>query len=67
MIDRCVCSERTFAEMKIVIDRNKLHNIDQLREHIDFGQNCALCIPYVRQVFATGKTEFDIIITGDNS
>ena len=67
MVDRCVCSDRTFAEMKDVIDTHKLSSVDQLRGYMEFGRNCALCVPYIRQVFATGKTEFDIIITGENT
>jgi bacterioferritin-associated ferredoxin len=67
VVDRCVCSDRTFAEMKTVIDTYELSSVDQLRGYMEFGKNCALCVPYIRRVFATGKTEFDIIISGENT
>ena len=61
MIDRCICFDKTFAEMKKVIDRHGIKSIYELREHISFGGNCSLCMPYVEQVIKTGKTSFEII------
>ena len=61
MVDRCVCYNRLFSEMKNIIDRNNLNSIDELKNHILFGLNCSLCIPYVELIFKTGKTEFEVI------
>jgi len=61
MVDRCVCYNRLFSEMKNIIDRNNLNSIDELKNHIPFGLNCSLCIPYVELIFKTGKTEFEVI------
>lgn len=61
MVDRCVCFDKTFADMKKVIDKNKIDSINELRKHFPFGENCGLCMPYVEQVIITGKTSFDVI------
>lgn len=65
MVDRCVCSNIMFAEMKQVIDEKKLTTIEELKKQVSFGITCALCVPYIRLIFTTGKTEFEPIqITG---
>jgi bacterioferritin-associated ferredoxin len=66
MVTKCVCYDKTFAEMKLLIEKFNINTIDGLRAHIPFGMNCKLCVPYVEQVFITGKTSFDVIdVTGD--
>ncbi len=68
MVTKCVCYDKTFAEMKLLIDKNNLQTADDLRKYIPFGMNCKLCVPYVEQVFITGKTEFEpIILPGDGN
>lgn len=61
-IDRCVCFERTFEELKEVADKNSAHSLTMLQKHVDFGQKCELCHPYVRRMLKTGETWFDHII-----
>ena len=65
MVDRCVCSNIMFSEMKKIIDNKNLKSFDELKQNVSFGVNCALCVPYVKLIFSTGKTEFEPIqITG---
>ena len=59
MVDRCVCSNKMFSELKKIIDKEKVESAESLREYISFGQNCSLCLPYVKLIFKTGKTEFE--------
>lgn len=60
MVDRCVCYDKTFAEMKSVIDEQGLSSFDELKNHITFAENCRLCVPYVELVIKTGKTVFKV-------
>jgi bacterioferritin-associated ferredoxin len=64
MVDRCLCCDVTFCELKSVIDKHGLKNFDELKKHITFGDNCGICIPYVRMIFRTGKTSFDVLNFG---
>lgn len=61
MVDKCVCSDRKFSDMKSIIDREKISTIEGLRRRIMFGINCGLCLPYISMIFTTGKTEFEPI------
>jgi len=61
MVDRCICYDKTFADMKKIIDKHGVKSIYELRKHILFGENCMLCVPYVEQVIKTGKTKFEVI------
>lgn len=61
MVSRCVCFDVSFEEMKQIIDRTGARNLDELRAHIEFGQKCELCVPYVKKVCETGETSFEIV------
>jgi len=61
MVNRCICSNTTFSRMKEIIDNYKLSSTDELKEHVEFAENCRLCVPYIDLVFKTGKTEFEPI------
>ncbi len=61
MVDRCVCFDKTFAEMKNIIDEKGIASIYELKKIIPFGNNCGICMPYVEQVIKTGKTSFNVI------
>ncbi|MFI5212014.1 MAG: (2Fe-2S)-binding protein [Ignavibacteria bacterium] len=58
MVDRCICFDKKFSDLKILIDKHKLKNIDDLRRYFLFGENCKTCIPYIEMIFDTGRTEF---------
>jgi NAD(P)H-nitrite reductase large subunit len=61
MVDRCVCFDKTFAEMKKVIDKYGITTFDELKKYFIFAENCRTCVPYIELVLKSGKTEFDVI------
>ena len=61
MVDRCVCFDKTFAEMKTKIEKHGITTLDELKKYFVFGENCRICIPYVELILKTGKTEFEVI------
>jgi bacterioferritin-associated ferredoxin len=61
MIDRCVCYDRTFAELKRIATREGAKTVEELQHHVEFGLNCRLCHRYVREMLTAGKTEFDFL------
>ena len=62
-IDRCFCFGRTFADLRDTAGRTGETTVAGLQAHVLFGQNCALCHPYVRRMLRTGATVFDEIVT----
>lgn len=58
-VDRCVCSGRTFAEIKRVRDEGGL-DFDALRRATGCCEGCALCEPYIRAMLSTGRTRFTL-------
>ena len=65
MVDRCVCFNRTFSEMKEISKKYNLKTISELKKYITYGENCKLCIPYIELMLKTGKTEFGPIDFGE--
>jgi NAD(P)H-nitrite reductase large subunit len=61
MVDRCVCFEKTFAEMKKLIEKHEITTVDELKKYFIFGENCRTCLPYVEILIKTGKTEYEVI------
>jgi bacterioferritin-associated ferredoxin len=61
LVDRCVCHERTFAEILDVARAHGISDLSELRHHIDFGQGCGTCRPYVRIALDTGRTQLPVI------
>jgi len=59
MVTKCVCYDKLFSEMKLISEKYGLKNIQELKEHFLFGENCKLCLPYVELMLKTGKTEFE--------
>jgi len=66
MVDRCVCFNITFSEMKEIAAKNKVKTITELKKYIVFGENCKLCIPYVELILKTGETKFEPMNFGVN-
>jgi len=61
-IDRCVCYDVLFAELKSVARERDCASIPALQEHVAFGLNCRLCHPYVERMLETGEVRFSTII-----
>jgi bacterioferritin-associated ferredoxin len=64
-IDRCLCYERTFSELKAVAEEHNCSTLWDLQEHARFGRNCRLCHPYVKEMLRTGETVFYRVISQD--
>ncbi len=67
MVDRCVCFNRLFSQMQQVMVQNNIKTFEELKQHITFGESCRLCVPYVKLMIKTGRTEFEYTeVTGEN-
>jgi NAD(P)H-nitrite reductase large subunit len=60
MVTHCICFDVAFSELKRVIEETGSQTVQELHTHIQFGENCELCIPYVKKIFATGQTAFAV-------
>lgn len=57
-VTRCICQNRMFDEIKSYSESQDITSVDELQE-IDYCCNsCGFCIPYVKAMLETGKTEF---------
>lgn len=59
MIDRCVCTNMTFAALLDAARREGL-GFDQLVAATGCGKRCGLCVPYVRAALSQGRTAFAV-------
>lgn len=66
-IDRCICRETTFEELKRIARLNGADDVESLQKVIKFGDTCRLCQPYVREMLASGKTVFFEILASADS
>ena len=66
MVTRCVCFNRKFAELKKIARRHGATTIEELQQHVRFGQNCRRCHPYVTLMLKTGRTAFEVIPRPDD-
>ena len=57
-VDRCTCFQQLFSDLRRVADRHDVRTVDELQEHVVFGESCGLCRPYVRRMLRTGETRF---------
>jgi bacterioferritin-associated ferredoxin len=60
MVTQCVCYDVQFTDMKRVMEETGARTVEELQTHIEFGENCQLCLQYVRKMMETGQTEFDV-------
>lgn len=59
MITHCVCCDVSFQELKRLIDLHGAPDGQSLRQYVEFGTQCGLCLPYIARVFEEGKTAFE--------
>ncbi|PKL76737.1 MAG: (2Fe-2S)-binding protein [Candidatus Melainabacteria bacterium HGW-Melainabacteria-1] len=64
-IDRCLCFNRSFAELKQIAKAQQLSQLSELQQVVAFGHKCRLCHPYVRRMLQTGETVFSEILRAD--
>jgi len=60
-IDRCVCANRPFVELKQLALAESL-DLTALAEKTQCCKGCGLCRPYVEAMLKTGQTVFHEII-----
>jgi|AntRauTorckE6833_2_1112554.scaffolds.fasta_scaffold08210_2 bacterioferritin-associated ferredoxin len=58
MVNRCICSNITFSEVKKIADKENFQTVDELRINEVCCRNCELCRPYVEEMLKTGETSF---------
>ncbi|MFM7133934.1 MAG: bacterioferritin-associated ferredoxin [Planctomycetota bacterium] len=65
-IDRCVCYDVRFAELKEIAERERSHAnplmVDDLSKRLGCGSCCGLCRPYIERMLETGETVFNEVI-----
>ena len=59
LVDRCVCSGQTFAEL-LSIQREHNLTVRELIDRTGACRMCNLCEPYLRATIATGRTEHPV-------
>ena len=57
MIDRCICTNRTFKSLVEEANSEKL-TLKQLSERAGCGTHCGWCVAYLRRALSTGETSF---------
>ncbi|MBP9095312.1 MAG: (2Fe-2S)-binding protein [Ignavibacteria bacterium] len=62
LINRCVCFNVKFADVKKIMDENGFTKLEEVQSVIDVSKNCKLCRPYLEKMLETGETEFNYII-----
>jgi bacterioferritin-associated ferredoxin len=60
-VDRCVCYDRTFAELKSAAGAESLQ-LDEIAKRFGCGSCCGVCRPYIERMLETGETVFHQII-----
>ncbi len=62
---KCRCHGVRFARMKTLAEEKGLTTVAELQRHVQFGDNCRRCLPYVRQMLETGQTVFRVMEVDD--
>lgn len=60
VVDRCVCHNITFRELKQIADQTGATLAD-LARRTGCTTSCGLCRPYIQVVLATGRTELPVM------
>ena len=60
-IDRCVCHDLRFAEVKAQLG-GRPTTLDAIARRFGCGASCGTCRPYLARMLRTGETVFDEII-----
>lgn len=60
-VKKCICFDVTFLEMKNIMKEKGITTIEELKEIKELAGNCKICVPYIKKMIQTGKTEFEII------
>lgn len=55
-VDRCYCRNIRFVEL-IELARLEKLDLEQLCARTSCGEQCRLCVPYIREALRTGKVD----------
>ncbi len=66
-IDRCICFDQPFAQLKKVAHATGAATLPDLQAHVRFGLKCRLCHPYVQRMLATGETCFHEVLSSSDT
>lgn len=58
-VNRCICHDKTFEEIKEYADDNNIRSVEELRWDNYCSCGCGLCSPYIEIVLETGETAFE--------
>lgn len=65
-IDRCVCYNITFEQLKTIQQNTGATSIQDLQQHLYFGGKCEMCHRYVSKMLRTGQTVFHELLDEAN-
>ena len=60
VVRRCVCFDMSFRELREMAEAEGC-GIGGLHKKTGIGARCGLCIPYIRLMLLTGKTELPVL------
>lgn len=60
-VRRCLCFQRTFADLKSLAQERGLRTVEQIAEATGCGSGCGLCRPYLALMIETGETAFPVL------
>lgn len=66
-IRRCVCIDKTFAELKQLAAERGLRTVGALLRASGAAAGCGLCRPYLQRMLETGETEFPILSDSESA
>jgi NAD(P)H-nitrite reductase large subunit len=58
-VTKCICHDRSFAELKAYADKHGLQQIEELQKRKLCSCGCQMCAPYVELMLQTGETAFE--------
>lgn len=57
-VTKCVCHNVSLETLKSVALEVSASCVEELQEHVEFGNRCHMCVSYVDVMLRTGKTNF---------
>ena len=63
-IDRCVCQRTLFVDL-LDEARRKAWSLEDLRAETGCGDQCGICLPYLRSMLVNGITVFTTVLEPD--
>ena len=58
MVNRCICSNVLFSEVKKIALQENYQTVEDLKINDICCKNCELCRPYIEEMLKTGETSF---------